>query len=89
MLLLIGYGENSSTLFSLANYFEYMGGNKLSRRIYEGEEVISAGHIIKIMCGRLNNEEEDAFFPLRFPNLRFLALTLLPLCFLIILLAIS
>ncbi|KAK9719306.1 YqaJ-like viral recombinase domain [Popillia japonica] len=43
--------------FSIVDYFSYLEGNLNSRRIYEGEEVLNAGHII--LCGQLEFNDDN------------------------------
>ncbi|XP_072385868.1 uncharacterized protein [Diabrotica undecimpunctata] len=49
--------DENEIMFSVVEYFKYLGGNENSRRVYEGEQVVRAGHII--MCGRLHTEKQD------------------------------
>lgn len=42
---------------SIIEYMRYLGGNNSSRCVYEGEEVLAAGHIV--LCGKLNTSTEE------------------------------
>lgn len=42
---------------SLIDYMSYIGGSSSSRCVYEGEEVLNAGHII--VCGKLDSSTQD------------------------------
>lgn len=42
---------------SLIEYMRYIGGTHSSRCVYEGEEVLNAGHVI--LCGKLSSSTQD------------------------------
>ncbi|KAG5875450.1 hypothetical protein JTB14_015676 [Gonioctena quinquepunctata] len=42
---------------SLLEYMRYIGGTHSSRCVYEGEEVLNAGHVI--LCGKLNSSTSE------------------------------
>ncbi|KAK4885416.1 hypothetical protein RN001_001687 [Aquatica leii] len=48
--------DSRVVMVSINDYFMYMGGNTNSRRIYEGEEVFNAGHVI--LCGKVPSEKD-------------------------------
>lgn len=48
---------NRQLKYSLLDYFKYVNGTENSRTVYEGEQVVNAGHVI--LCG-ITEEHPDS-----------------------------